>query len=438
MCRKIAFYAVALGLPFFAIADLAHFDIQHASTRNLNSELVRPTRTLGDASISESPIHRYNAYASRITAPPAIAPHAQRLVGRQTVGTVDNRFCAYANGDGASPIYCPRDYTCTYLGPFSAAWGCCNARGCVDSPRTCFEENDPANYCAARENQVISIDCNSIFTSYLECKGSKPKCVTYIVKTNTLDPQDTGGPESWSCAATATQIFVFFTPIANADARVTYTEAETSGTSSPTSTTTNSPNSKDSSNNKDNDNNDNRKGQLDVGAIIGIIVAVLGVLATIMVGLFPRQMTRCLTCGLRPKKDQTNEEIRKNFWLHISGKGAVPASQVHIHYHNTPVDQQPLAQAGANIGMSPITSPGGQYQGHWPQQQAQWGYNTGHTGHTGPTGYEQHPPPAYQQGYGHGVGGEYISPGQYAAPQRYEAYEQQRPFLEMEDTGKKK
>lgn len=111
-------------------------------------------------------------------------------------------------------------------------------------------------------------------------------------------------------------------------------------------------------------------------------------------------------------------------------------SQLHIHYHNTPVDQRPLAQAGTPIGLSPITSPGGHHQGYWPQQQqAQWG-NTGQ--YTGHTGYEQHPPPAYQQGYGHGVGGEYISPGQYAAPQRYEAYEQQQPFLEIEDTGKKK
>ncbi|EGX43672.1 hypothetical protein AOL_s00215g408 [Orbilia oligospora ATCC 24927] len=398
MCSRIPLFAAVLGLPF-AIADLVLSDIQQTPTQKW---IPTRTSTRGGGSISESPIHRYNAYASRITAPPAI--HPQQLFARQTV---DDRLCAYANGDGASPIYCPRDYTCTLLGPFSTAWGCCNPRGCVNAPRTCFEENDPNNFCIPT--------------------GNKPKCATYIVKTNTLDPQDTGGPESWSCAASSTKIFVFVTPIANADARVTYTDIDTD-TSASSPTSTNPPNSQ-NKNNNDKDGNDNRRG-LDIGAIIGIIVAVIGVLATVMVGLFPRQMTRCLTCGLRPKKDQTNEEIRKNFWLYISGRGAVSTSQLHIHYHNTPVDQQQLAQAGAPIGLSPITSPGGQHQGYWPQQQqqAQWGH----------TGYGQHPPPAYQQGYGHGVGGEYISPGQYAAPQRYEAYEQQQPFLEMEDTGKKK
>ncbi|KAK6361860.1 hypothetical protein TWF730_005572 [Orbilia blumenaviensis] len=407
--RMSALFSLLLGLPF-AVADLANFNIQHPATQ---SQI--PTRTLA---VSESPIPRYNAYASRITTPPAIDP--QQLFGRQAVQTSDDRFCAYANGDGASPIFCPRDYTCTYLGPLSTAWGCCNPRGCVNAPRTCFGQNDPLNFC------VAGIDCNAIYTSLLSCTGNKPKCATYIVKTNTLDPQDTGGPQSWSCAAAATQVFVYFTPIANAGVQVTYTDVPTTA---PTSTDSSSPKSQDS----DNDNDKNRKGQLDVGAIIGIVVAVLGVFATIMVGLFPRQMTRCLTCGLRPKKDKTNEEIRKNFWLYISGKGGPPASQLHIHYHNTPADQQPLAQAGAPIGLSPVTSPAGYHQGYWPQQsqqsQAQWG-------HAGYTGYEQHPPPAYQQGYG--PGGEYASPAQYAAPQRYDTHEQQQPFLEMEDTGKKK
>ncbi|KAF3170023.1 hypothetical protein TWF788_010278 [Orbilia oligospora] len=417
MCSRISLFAAVLGLPF-AIADLVLSDIQQTPTQKW---IPTRTSTRGGGSISESSIHRYNAYASRITAPPAI--HPQQLFARQTV---DNRFCAYANGDGASPIYCPRDYSCTFLGPFSTAWGCCNPRGCVNAARTCFEENDPNNFCVP---YGFTIDCSSILTSYLTCTGNKPKCATYIVKTNTLDPQDTGGPESWSCATSSTQIFVFVTPIVNTDAQVTYADIDTGTlTSSPTST--NPPNSQNKNNNDKNDK-DGRRG-LDIGAIIGIIVAVIGVLATVMVGLFPRQMTRFLTCGLRPKKDQTNEEIRKNFWLYISGRGAVSTSQLHIHYHNTPVDQQQLAQAGAPIGLSPITSPGGQHQGYWPQQQqqqqAQWGH----------TGYGQHPPPAYQQGYGHGVGGEYISPGQYAAPQRYEAYEQQQPFLEMEDTGKKK
>ncbi|KAK6521376.1 hypothetical protein TWF506_001596 [Arthrobotrys conoides] len=420
MCRT-SLFAAAVFLPF-VIADLARSDIQQPPTQK-----SIPTRTLSSATIPESPIHRYNAYASRITDPPAINP--QQLFGRQAAQTTDFRFCAYANGDGASPIYCPRDYTCTFLGPFSTAWGCCNPRGCINAPRTCFEENDPNNICVPY--QGFTLDCNSLLTSYLTCTGNKPKCATYIVKTNSLDPQDTGGPESWSCAASSTQIFVFLTPIANADAKITYNDAET-GTSASSPTSTNSPNSQNKNDNDNKDDRDNRRGQLDVGAIIGIIVAVIGVLATVMVGLFPRQMTRCLTCGLRPKKDQSNEEIRKNFWLYISGKGGVNASQLHIHYHNTPVDQQPLAQAGAPIGLSPITGPGGQHQGYWPQQQqqqqqAQWGH----------TGYGQHPPPAYQQSYGHGVGGEYMSPGQYAAPQRYEAYEQQQPFLEMEDTGKK-
>ncbi|KAK6507134.1 hypothetical protein TWF481_005583 [Arthrobotrys musiformis] len=429
MCRRIALFAAAFGLPF-AIADLARFDIQHSPTQ---------TTPAAGTAISESRIHRYNAYASRITNPPAINP--QQLFGRQTVQTADNRFCAYANGDGASPIYCPNDYTCTYLGAFSTAWGCCNARGCVNAPRTCFEEGDPNNYCS--KGGIITIDCDSILTSYTTCTGNKPKCATYVIKTNTLDPQDTGGPESWSCAASATQIFVFFTPIANADARVTYTDVDADVDPTGTATSKSPTSTSNASNDTDKGNNKAGKNGLDIGAIIGIIVAVLGVLATVMVGLFPRQMTRCLTCGLRPKKDQTNEEIRKNFWLFISGRGAVATSQLHIHYHNTPVDQSPLAQTGAPIGLSPIVGPGGQHQGYWPQQQqqqqqqGQWGY-AGHAGHAGQTGYEQHPPPAYQQGYGHGVGGEYISPAQYAAPQGYAAYEQQQPFLEMEDTGKKK
>ncbi|KAK6534526.1 hypothetical protein TWF281_005840 [Arthrobotrys megalospora] len=411
MCRKLPLFAAVLALPF-AVADLAHFDIQHPTTQN-----PIPTRTLD---LSGSPNHRYNAYASRVTAPPAINP--QQLFGRQAVQTNDARFCAFANGDGASPIYCPRDYSCRYLGPYSAAWGCCNARGCVNAPRTCFDDDDPNNFCRPG---VITIDCDSIYTSYLTCTGNKPKCATYIFKSDTLDPQDTNGPASWSCAAAATQVFVYPVAIANADAQVTYTAEPTAAITSPTTTRSTSNPQDDGDDN--NNNNNNKKGQLDVGAIIGIVVAVLGVFATIMVGLFPRQMTRCLTCGLRPKKEQSNEEIRKNVWLFLSGRGGPPASQLHIHYHNTPTDQQPLAQGGAPIGLSPITSPGGYHQGYWPQQQAQWGH----------AGYEQHPPPAYQHQQGYGHGGEYISPGQYAAPQRYEVHEQQRPFLEMEDTGKK-
>ncbi|KAF3318330.1 hypothetical protein TWF173_007748 [Orbilia oligospora] len=397
MCSRIPLFAAVLGLPF-AIADLVLSDIQQTPTQKW---IPTRTSTRGGGSISESPIHRYNAYASRITAPPAI--HPQQLFARQTV---DDRLCAYANGDGGRMIP-----------PF----GIQSASETESLPlRFTALEITPAHYSALFLLPGAAATLGAV-------TGNKPKCATYIVKTNTLDPQDTGGPESWSCAASSTKIFVFVTPIANADARVTYTDIDT-GTSASSPTSTNPPNSQ-NKNNNDKDDNDNRRG-LDIGAIIGIIVAVIGVLATVMVGLFPRQMTRCLTCGLRPKKDQTNEEIRKNFWLYISGRGAVSTSQLHIHYHNTPVDQQQLAQAGAPIGLSPITSPGGQHQGYWPQQQqqAQWGH----------TGYGQHPPPAYQQGYGHGVGGEYISPGQYAAPQRYEAYEQQQPFLEMEDTGKKK
>ncbi|KAF3275351.1 hypothetical protein TWF970_006798 [Orbilia oligospora] len=397
MCSRIPLFAAVLGLPF-AIADLVLSDIQQTPTQKW---IPTRTSTRGGGSISESPIHRYNAYASRITAPPAI--HPQQLFARQTV---DDRLCAYANGDGGRMIP-----------PF----GIQSASETESLPlRFTALEITPAHYSALFLPPGAAATLGAV-------TGNKPKCATYIVKTNTLDPQDTGGPESWSCAASSTKIFVFVTPIANADARVTYTDIDTD-TSASSPTSTNPPNSQ-NKNNNDKDGNDNRRG-LDIGAIIGIIVAVIGVLATVMVGLFPRQMTRCLTCGLRPKKDQTNEEIRKNFWLYISGRGAVSTSQLHIHYHNTPVDQQQLAQAGAPIGLSPITSPGGQHQGYWPQQQqqAQWGH----------TGYGQHPPPAYQQGYGHGVGGEYISPGQYAAPQRYEAYEQQQPFLEMEDTGKKK
>ncbi|KAF3200893.1 hypothetical protein TWF106_003114 [Orbilia oligospora] len=423
MCSRISLFAAVLGLPF-AIADLVLSDIQQTPTQKW---IPTRTSTRGGGSISESSIHRYNAYASRITAPPAI--HPQQLFARQTV---DNRFCAYANGDGGRMIppfgvqsaseteslplrSTALEITAAHSSALFLPPGAAATLGAV------LTQQGHASKRMIRITSVFLIVYNT---------GNKPKCATYIVKTNTLDPQDTGGPESWSCATSSTQIFVFVTPIVNTDAQVTYADIDTGTlTSSPTST--NPPNSQNKNNNDKNDK-DGRRG-LDIGAIIGIIVAVIGVLATVMVGLFPRQMTRFLTCGLRPKKDQTNEEIRKNFWLYISGRGAVSTSQLHIHYHNTPVDQQQLAQAGAPIGLSPITSPGGQHQGYWPQQQqqqqqAQWGH----------TGYGQHPPPAYQQGYGHGVGGEYISPGQYAAPQRYEAYEQQQPFLEMEDTGKKK
>ncbi|KAF3916637.1 hypothetical protein ABW20_dc0104508 [Dactylellina cionopaga] len=365
-----------------------------------------PTRTLSPES---SPIPRY---ASRITTAPKV-DDVQKLFARATISlTTDNRFCAFANGDGASPIFCPNGYTCTLLGNeyLASAFGCCNQQNCVNAPHTCFAENDPLNFCAQISGAV---DCTQLYTSILTCTGNKPKCVTYILKTNTLDPQATDGVQSWSCGATSSQVFVYLTPTINANAKVEPTEdaSPTGATSSPKSS---------NNNNSDNNNDNNSRKGLDTGTIIGIVVAAVGVIASLMVGLFPRQMIRCLTCGLRPKKEHSNDEIRKITWGYLSGNGG----QVHVHLHTGSEQSLPLAQ-----GAAPITTTGGMYwDGHqWqiPQQpQQQWA-----PGYQEYTGYGQQPPPSYQpQGQ------------QYAAPTPYSSShgrtQEHQPFLELDDTRK--
>ncbi|EPS36905.1 hypothetical protein H072_9540 [Dactylellina haptotyla CBS 200.50] len=400
----------AVVSPLAAVAQLG------AALERHTTQQIIATRTLAPDSGS---IPRY---ASRITAAPR-ADEVQKLFARQQVQSTDDRFCAYVNGNGASPLYCPAGYTCTLLGNqyLASAFGCCNKQTCINAPRTCFGQNDPvAAYCSYGGY----LDCTSLYTSVLSCTGNKPKCATYILKTNSADPQDTRGVQSWSCAASATQIFVYLTPISNVNAAATYDET----TPSPTGS---SGSQDDKSSNKSSDNNSNGNGRgLDNGVIIGIVIAVVGVLATVLVGLFPRQLTRCLTCGRRPKKEHTNDEIRRLAWGYLSGGGG---GQVHVHLHGVGSEQAlPLSQGAAPIGGGgqPL-----QYdQQYWQGQQhnQQWGY----------AGYgQQHPPPAYQsqgqQAYAPGYHGEYVSPAQYAAPQSFQMQEQHRPFLELDDTPKK-
>ncbi|KAF3937936.1 hypothetical protein ABW19_dt0200020 [Dactylella cylindrospora] len=350
--------------------------------------------------------------ASRITAAPKI--DLQKLFARQD--TAANSFCAYENGDKNSPLFCPSGYSCGLIGTESAAFGCCRGTTCTNAAQFCVGGNDPTNFCD-------SLNCDDYFFSVLTCSGNKAACITYVLAYETYGVTITLGPHSYTCGDVAREIQVWTTPLNGVAAATTGSSndaEETPVNNAPGSATATRGSSSSNNSDDNNGNNGNNGGKrLDVGVIIGIVVAALGVLATVMVGLFPRQMTRCLTCGLRPKKEHSNEEMRKMAWAYFRlGGGNVPPGG-----HGG--DQtQPLYHGGAPmgvIGLQPMPGQGGQMawnqQGWQGQPQGQWGY----TGYTGAG-----TPPPYQQQYQP----DYMPAAQYAHPHNYQRQEQRVPFLE--------
>ncbi|KAJ6262340.1 hypothetical protein Dda_3147 [Drechslerella dactyloides] len=401
---------------------------------------VPPARTSTLPSRSRSLSISRTASTSRITPAPRLGYLAsQQLFGRQASQTVEDRFCAYADGDGASPLYCPTGYTCTYVGN-GLAFGCCNQRGCVNAPRTCINGGETPSDCSSwpglSPEQCTSIFL-SVYTSILFCSGNQPACQTYILKTNTFDPQDTKGVPSWTCGASQTEIFVYTNALTNAGAQVTF--SDTPPTASPNSPnqsqksnpTNTAPNASTGTSKPSGDTSGDKK-SVDTGTIIGAVVGAIGVLVTVLVTLFPRQMTRLVTCGLRPKKDYTNGEIRNLAWAYVTGQVSHTHTHMHTHTH-VHLQSQPSLH---NL----------QQHQPAPQQQLQWNqgqWNQGSGGsyadvNTGYAGYATQPAPAYQPhaqgGQGQHAYSEYAdyAPG-YAVPQGYQLQEQRRPFLDTDD-----
>ncbi|KAK6340849.1 hypothetical protein TWF696_009168 [Orbilia brochopaga] len=397
------------------------------------------TSTLAPLSISQS------ASASRITPAPQLGYLAsQRLFGRQAQ-TVEPRFCAYADGNGASPIYCAAGYTCTYLAG-GVAWGCCNQRGCVNAPHTCINDGEPLGDCASypglSPEQCTSIYL-SILTSVLFCSANQPACQTYIFRTNTFDPQDTQGVPSWACGATPTQVFLFANAITNTGAQVTLSDGAQPVPANPPNQSQNrnqnptntSPNS---STNTSSPTAANDKKGVDTGTIIGAVVGAIGVLVTILVTLFPRQMTRLITCGLRPKKDYTNGEIRGMAWAYVTGQISHTHTHMHTHTHVHLQSQPSLHNLQQH---QPQPQPQIQWgQGQWDQGAGQQGpyagVNTAYGGYTTPPAYPTQASPVHG-GHGQGQQGGYneyadYSPG-YSVPQGYQLQEQRRPFINPDE-----
>ncbi|EWC46210.1 hypothetical protein DRE_04588 [Drechslerella stenobrocha 248] len=367
-------------------------------------------------------------HASRTTPAPRLANScsSKQLFARQ-VNTADPRFCAFANGDGASPLYCAEGYTCTFVG-VNQAWGCCNPRGCVNAPRTCINAGEGLSFCTSYP-YLDPASCTAIFisayTSLLSCEEKQPACQTYLLRTATFDPGNIDGVPSFTCGATSTQVFVYLNAITNVGSKATYSNTGAS-TPNPTAAGGNTNKADDKSNSgtsSDKDNDNNNKG-LDTGAIVGAVVGAIGVVVTILVTLFPRQMTRFFTFGLRPKKGYSNHEIRNMAWAYVTGQVAHTHTHMHTHTHVHHV-QQPQTASQTNLAQ-PLPAPTPS-----PSPAQQWNQPGGYTGYAG---YGAQPAPAYQpQGMAHPPPHAYEYPeygAGYAMPQGYQLREQQRPFLD--------
>ncbi|KAF3919347.1 hypothetical protein ABW21_db0203683 [Orbilia brochopaga] len=414
----------------------------------LGDSTALPART-STLSISQSAY----APASRITPAPQLGYLApQRLFGRQAAQSADPRFCAYVDGNGASPLYCDAGYTCTYLAA-GVAFGCCNQRTCVNAPRTCFNDGESIGDCSSypglSPEQCTSIYL-SVYTSVLFCTGNQPACQTYIFRTNTFDPQDTQGVPSWTCGASQTVIYAFANAITNSGAEINYSEGPqpTASGNNPSNPSPNQTQNRNPTNTSPSSTNTssptaagNNKG-VDTGTIIGAVVGAIGVLVTILVTLFPRQMTRLITCGLRPKKDYTNGEIRGMAWAYVTGQIAHTHTHTHTHTHVLLQSQPSLHDLQQHQPQNQQHQQMQWNQGQWSQgmgqqQGAYMGTNTAYGGYTAqpaPAYRPQAATPGHTGGHGQQGYSEYAdySPG-YSMPQGYQLQEQRRPFLDPDE-----